>query len=223
MSCLLPPPGVGAPVRTAPALAKLRFRGRPLWKTAPRRKQSPSIHSAFVKQVFPPLVFGSSLISEHEGSDPRPRPTQRYSGSTERNGPPPPLNRLFSSPRSCRVRRTRCWGQPPQCSRCSHPATTLKRDEPEIRISKQARRTRIQNEAWTGDSGLVICILDLFRIARTTRGNRHPPAAELSRFGFRVSGAPPCQQTNQKEAPARRRERKSEITRRGLRANLLLP
>ena len=143
MSCLLPSPGVGAPVRTAPALAKLRFRGRPLWKTAPRRKQSPSIHSAFVKQVFPPLVFGSSMISEHEVSDPRPRPTERYSGSTERNRPPPPLNRLFSSPLSCRVRRTRCWGQPPQCSRCSHPASTLKPDEPELCLPRGSCECRV--------------------------------------------------------------------------------
>jgi len=100
----VPPPGVGAPVPTAPGLAKLRFMGRPLWKTAHKRRPSPSIRSALVQWVCPPLVFGSSMISEHEVSSPRPRPTQRYCGSTERNGPPPPLNRLFSSPLSCRVR-----------------------------------------------------------------------------------------------------------------------
>ena len=93
----VPPPGVGAPVPTAPGLAKLRFMGRPLWKTAHKRRPSPSIRSALVQWVCPPLVFGSSMISEHEVSSPRPRPTQRYCGSTERNGPPPPLNRLFSS------------------------------------------------------------------------------------------------------------------------------
>ena len=90
----------------------MRFRGRPLWKTAPKRKQSPFIRWAFVKRVLPPLVFGSSLISEHEVSDPRPRPTERYSGSTEGNGPPPPLNRFFSSPRSCRAMRTPCLVSP---------------------------------------------------------------------------------------------------------------
>ena len=93
-------PQVSPPkLRTARALAKLRFRGRPLGKTAPKRKRSPSIHWAFVQRVLPPLVFGSSLISEHEVSAPRPRPTERYRGSTEGNGPPPapepPL--LFSS------------------------------------------------------------------------------------------------------------------------------
>ena len=115
MSCLLPLPGVGAQVRTAPAVAKVRFMGRPLVKTAHRRKQSPSIRSALVQRVFPPLVFGSSRISEHEGSDPRPRPTERYRGSTEGNGPPPPLNRLFSSPRSPPVRENRMsrnWAPP---------------------------------------------------------------------------------------------------------------
>ena len=64
----------------------------------------------------------------------------------------------------------------------------------EIRISRLETSTKAQDpefETWPRPAiafrSLGFRVLDLFRIARPTRGNRHPPSAELSCFEFRVS------------------------------------
>ena len=69
----------------------------------------------------------------------------------------------------------------------------------EIRNPKCETNSKDQNSKSQTGAGLATAfrsfefrILNLFRIARTTRGNRHPPAAELSNFGFRAFATSLC-------------------------------
>jgi hypothetical protein len=61
------------------------------------------------------------------------------------------------------------------------------KENPKSEIRNSKSETRNGAGPGTAFRSLVFWILDLFRIARTTRGNRHPPSAELSCFGFRIS------------------------------------
>jgi hypothetical protein len=73
--------------------------GRPLLKTAPRRKKDCSTGFAFRNWLFLPPVFGLPTISEHGESPLGARARERCDGSPAKGELPTlPLNRLFSSP-----------------------------------------------------------------------------------------------------------------------------